>query len=727
MKEKILSIIKKENKKEPLTDEKIAELLNIDRTSITKIRKEADIPSSRDRKIENLTIEIRKILNKEPDISNSELTRSLNNLGYKVGKYVVGQITSNSIVHNLVEKRNKIDIFNNLIGYNKSLKVVIEQLKAAIIYPPKGLHTILSGSSGVGKSYLAKLAHSYAITTDNFANNAPFYEFNCADYAENPQLLVSQLFGYSKGAFTGADEAKKGIVELCDGGILFLDEVHRLPPEGQEILFSIIDNNTFKRLGDNKTNRKTSLMIIAATTENIDSSLLLTFKRRIPMNIKITDLDERDMEEKIELIKYFLYNESLKLNKEIILEKEAFSAFLDMSYPGNIGQLKSDIQVCCAKAFLEAKINNSNRLRIKKEFIIDISNREKIITNRSNLSEEYKVIPNKKNKWNDFLNDNNDIDIYDKITLKYDEMIKSGVNKSNIITRLLEKDLQNEFSNNINKFYQEKVDYKELRQLIGSSLLDSIIQGYEYAKEKIPTLDSKIIFPLSIHLNSSIKRIEEKKYIYIPIPEDFENSNKESIEISKNILNIINKNIPVELPLSEIIFINIFLNEFKSKQEDDSKISLLVLSHGKVANGMAEVANKILGETHAVGLEMDFSDSPEYMFEKTSNLVKQINQGKGCIILADMGSLLEIENKLTERTGIEVKIVGNVYTLMVIECLRKVLYTSDSLLKIIDDLKNLKQLHQYSVVLENTLTQLCQVFCYLNFEFQVQLLKYMLY
>ena len=690
MKEKILSIIKKENKKEPLTDEKIAELLNIDRTSITKIRKEADIPSSRDRKIENLTIEIRKILNKEPDISNSELTRSLNNLGYKVGKYVVGQITSNSIVHNPIEKRNKIDIFNNLIGYNKSLKVVIEQLKAAIIYPPKGLHTILSGSSGVGKSYLAKLAHSYAITTDNFANNAPFYEFNCADYAENPQLLVSQLFGYSKGAFTGADEAKKGIVELCDGGILFLDEVHRLPPEGQEILFSIIDNNTFKRLGDNKTNRKTSLMIIAATTENIDSSLLLTFKRRIPMNIKIPDLNERDMEEKIELIKYFLYNESLKLNKEIILEKEAFSAFLDMSYPGNIGQLKSDIQVCCAKAFLEAKINNSNKLRIKKEFIIDISNREKIITNLSNLSEEYKVIPNKKNKWNDFLNDNNDIDIYDKITLKYDEMIKSGVNKSNIITRLLEKDLQNEFSNNINKFYQEKVDYKELRQLIGSSLLDSIIQGYEYAKEKIPTLDSKIIFPLSIHLNSSIKRIEEKKYIYIPIPEDFENSNKENIEISKNILNIINKNIPVELPLSEIIFINIFLNEFKSKQEDDSKISLLVLSHGKVANGMAEVANKILGETHAVGLEMDFSDSPEYMFEKTSNLVKQINQGKGCIILADMGSLLEMENKLTERTGIEVKIVGNVYTLMVIECLRKVLYTSDSLLKIIDDLKNLK-------------------------------------
>lgn len=76
------------------------------------------------------------------------------------------------------------------------------------MYPPKGLHTIIYGESGVGKSYLAELTHSYAITTDNFSDNAPYFEFNCADYADNPQLLISQLFGYSKGAFTGADEDK---------------------------------------------------------------------------------------------------------------------------------------------------------------------------------------------------------------------------------------------------------------------------------------------------------------------------------------------------------------------------------------------------------------------------------------------------------------------------------------------------------------------------------------
>ena len=61
----------------------------------------------------------------------------------------------------------------------------------------------------------------------------PFVTFNCADYFNNPQLLLSQLFGHVKGAFTGADTDKIGLVEKANGGILFLDEVHRLPPDGQ--------------------------------------------------------------------------------------------------------------------------------------------------------------------------------------------------------------------------------------------------------------------------------------------------------------------------------------------------------------------------------------------------------------------------------------------------------------------------------------------------------------
>ncbi|MFM2490152.1 sigma 54-interacting transcriptional regulator [Enterococcus avium] len=74
-------------------------------------------------------------------------------------------------------------------------------------------------------------------------------ELNCAQYFNNPELLTSQLFGHMKGAFTGAENDHIGIIEAADGGIVFLDEIHRLPPEGQEKLFTHMDKSVFRRVG----------------------------------------------------------------------------------------------------------------------------------------------------------------------------------------------------------------------------------------------------------------------------------------------------------------------------------------------------------------------------------------------------------------------------------------------------------------------------------------------
>ena len=80
----------------------------------------------------------------------------------------------------------------------------------------------------------------YGKEVGRFATNAPFVTFNCADYYNNPQLLISHIFGHIKGAFTGADKSVPGLIESANEGILFLDEIHRLPPEGQEMIFFIL-------------------------------------------------------------------------------------------------------------------------------------------------------------------------------------------------------------------------------------------------------------------------------------------------------------------------------------------------------------------------------------------------------------------------------------------------------------------------------------------------------
>ena len=91
-----------------------------------------------------------------------------------------------------------------------------------------------------------------------------FTTFNCADYAHNPQLLMSHLFGYAKGAFTGATEDHDGLIQEADGGMLFLDEVHRLPPEGQEMIFYFMDHGTYNRLGETAKARHADVRLVCA-------------------------------------------------------------------------------------------------------------------------------------------------------------------------------------------------------------------------------------------------------------------------------------------------------------------------------------------------------------------------------------------------------------------------------------------------------------------------------
>ena len=89
-----------------------------------------------------------------------------------------------------------------------------------------------------------------------------------------------------------------------------------------------------------------------------------------------------------------------------------------------------------------------------------------------------------------------------------------------------------------------------------------------------------------------------------------------------------------------------YFRKFKKKDmAQEGRIGVLVVSHGPVASGMAQVANAIMGTEHAVGVDMNLWDTPAQMAEKTVDMARRVNQGKGCIVLADMGSLLNVGQK----------------------------------------------------------------------------------
>lgn len=720
MEEKIIQLIKNEDKKNPFTDEQIAIKLNILRENVTNIRKENNIHDSRSRRRVSLIGDIKQLISQYGNISERRLTKLLNEQGYNVGKYAIGKLKNelkeennneleadyeqgqNTTVYERTEEntsQNEEDVFSEFIGYDESLKGQISRVKAAVLYPPHGLHTLIYGPSGVGKSLLAELMYKYAVETGSFGRNAPFFEFNCSDYADNPQLLLAQLFGYSKGAFTGAGESKKGIVEQCDGGILFLDEVHRLPAEGQEILFYLIDKGKFRRLGETDTQRKSSVMIIAATTENPESSLLLTFRRRIPMFIEIPPIKDRPLNEKVQLIQTSFMMESRRIGRELQVKEDVIKCMLGAEYQGNVGQLKSDIQVCCAKAFLNAKIGHADTIVVRidslpeelREGYDDSSEGKKLNTvihgdtiylPEGNSVYEQSALEQSKN-------------IYDELDYQYEEMKREGVSETKI-SETLSHDLEKFLFRHIKNVEDSKFSIQEISNIVGDKILNITKEIYESAKKQLPSLKNTIIFPLAIHINMAIERGRNNKVIKHSKLKVIKDQSSKEYAAAKEIVEMIDQKYYIHLLEEEVGFITMYFKNFQSHaQVKKGKIGLLVVSHGRVACGMAETANTIMGTNYAVGLEMGFQDSPSFMIDKVINVVKQIDQGKGCVILADMGSLTMMGEKIEKETGIRVRILGRTDTLMVIEGIRKVLWTDESIDAIADELdtKNNSTLH----------------------------------
>jgi two-component system response regulator AtoC len=201
---------------------------------------------------------------------------------------------------------------------------------------------LIQGESGVGKEVVARSIH-----LNSFRREKPFVKVNCA--ALPPELLESELFGYEKGAFTGAYRQKPGKFELANGGTILLDEISEMSLSLQGKLLQVLQDREFSRLGGKKDIR-VDVRVLVATNKNIEEGVKngrfredLYYRLNV-VNITIPPLRERKEEIPI-FVEYFLDKFSKKYQKKVnSLSDKMMKAFLRHHWLGNVRELENVIQ-----------------------------------------------------------------------------------------------------------------------------------------------------------------------------------------------------------------------------------------------------------------------------------------------------------------------------------------------------------------------------------------------
>lgn len=229
--------------------------------------------------------------------------------------------------------------FDSIVGRSPAMREIFQTVSRVA---PMRTTVLLAGESGVGKDMIARAIHQNSPRKNN-----PFVKINCTALPEN--LMESELFGYEKGAFTGANASKPGKFEQADSGTVFLDEIGDVPGNIQVKLLRILQEKQFERLGSNLT-RNVDVRVIAATNVNLRAALEGgTFRQDLYYRLNVVPINIPPLRERREDIPFLAIHFVEKLAKELgspvrEISPAAMDRLHDHTWPGNVRELENTLE-----------------------------------------------------------------------------------------------------------------------------------------------------------------------------------------------------------------------------------------------------------------------------------------------------------------------------------------------------------------------------------------------
>lgn len=612
-------------------------------------------------------------LSNELNMQRTNLSTLLNQL---VKEGVVKKISGRPVYYQLTTDpgiNQEDSCFQKLIGYDGSLKNVIQLAKAMILYPKETLSVFLLGPSGSGKSYFASLMYEFAIEKKVLSANAPFIKVNCRSYVGDhaEEEMHERIFSSDK---------NESALYQAKGGVLFIDHVDLLPMHTRDKILDVIENKKKEILN--------TIIILSADNKTLNKRLQDLFASKFSICITLPSLSARNLEERLHLVQHFFIHEAINMKQKIKINSELLRCILLYPCEQNIKQIKNDIRLGCANAYIRQHDKPLSELFIymsdfpsyvRKGFLFYKENKAEI--NRlvpANYTYTFSEENMKKTENTNYLSIKASSSVYDVIDHKINELRSRGISEEDI-GRIVNADLESDFRYAKKKMINNKINKDTISKIVDAKIVSMVDRFLQEASSQFGKAYSQSIFyGLCLHLSGTLERMNSNQKLQISKITEIIQNYKDEYVFCNNFALEIEKEYGLTLSIDEVVFITMFITDYDDIHQSETQPVILIASHGSsAASSIAETINELTKNDNTFAFDLPLEKEMKEAYEEMKRIISEINRGKGILLLYDMGSLKTMANMVMEETGIPIRMINIPMTLLGIDCSRKASSVND--------------------------------------------------
>ena len=533
--------------------------------------------------------------------------------------------------------------FERAIGHELSLAPCINQLCAALKYPPAGLPVLLSGASGTGKGLLAQLALEYGKNVGVLRPEAELVSVDSSHYADDARGLAHDL------------RSQEGPVARARGGIVYFKDADRLSPASQETLMEWASGEATV---DGEETGPARTRLILATTKDADSEERRALARRIPMCAQVPPLRERTQEEREELTLHFLKEEGRRMGMDILVSRGAFKSLASSAFEENVRGLRDCITNCCAEAYLGTK---GDRLEIRTyqlpSSILSGSALERS-ENDAQLIDTTRSIQSQA--------DDRVSRVLDAMLEPFERYQSGEMDGGSCCSQLVER-------------VRDLEDFLSFEQTPGrakSAAYEQVADGIVAATNDLYSVDlsrkSSHLIAQGICLQlwppASLSRWKSAHGRALAgMRAVVAQRNRFAATVCSRIADELE--VTLGVALDDLTFLLVLAHASLALDPAKRRRSVgIILSHGySTATSIADAANRILDTRVFEAVDMPYDQQVADVVAPLQQIVDRFSYADEVVILVDMGSLQDIDKSLAATSGMTIGIINNASTGLAVE------------------------------------------------------------